>query len=126
MGSSSRIQFPSSPFSPGVPACPDGPIFPVDPGIPFNPLVPGIPGRPGIPGKPTNPTDPFSPVEKQELLLLLSFYIQGNGGSERLSNLPKVTQQGSCREGIQTQVSLIQSLSHYQTLIYYILYYLPE
>lgn len=101
-----RIQFPSSPFSPAPPACPDGPTLPADPEIPFNPLAPGIPGRPGIPGKPASPRDPFSPVEKRELLVLSLADIQGNGSSERLNNLPQITQLGSCRKGIPPQVPL--------------------
>ena len=106
MCGNSRTGFPSSPFSPGLPAHPDGPTLPVDPGIPFNPLAPGIPGRPGIPGKPVSPTDPFSPVEKQEILSLSLFDIQGNGCSERLINSPKVTYLESCRGEAQAQVSL--------------------
>ena len=99
MGGNSRTGFPSSPFSPRLPAHPDGPTLPVDPGIPFNPLAPGIPGRPGIPGKPVSPTDPFSPVEKQEILLLSLFDIQGNGCSERLSHFLNITEPVSKRQG---------------------------
>lgn len=55
---------------------------------------------------------------KRELLLLSPLDIQGNGNSERLNNLPQITQLGSCREGIPTQVSLTPKSQLY--------YYFPK
>ena len=44
--------------------------------------------------------------------LLCSFFSQGDGGSERLSGLPKFTQQIKSRVWIQTWICLLWSLCH--------------